>query len=178
MTDAAILKSFDGAGVDAFVAWKAHRHAELGDVEIGGFRPYASSNALAKDLPELGRKHAEFLVRLASMLPRVRIAKTEVKAHGGGLFTVTADVENTGFFPASMQHGVVSGSVKPTLVQIDVPTESIVTGSPKSVRIPNLNGSSARQRITWVIRGRPDATVGIKVLAQKGGTDSTTVTLK
>ena len=147
-------------------------------MEIGGFRPYASNNALAKDLPELGRKHGEFLVRLASMLPRVRIAKTEVKAHGGGLFTVNVEVENTGFFPASLQHGVVSGSVKPTLVQIDVPASDIVTGSPKSVRIPNLNGSNARQRITWVIRGKPDASVAITLLAQKGGTDTATVTLK
>lgn len=177
-TDATILKTMDAAGMDAFVAWKSFKHAELGDVEIGGFRPYTSSNALAKDLPELGRKHAEFLVKLASMLPRVHIAKTEVKAHGGGLFTVIAEVENTGFFPASLQHGVVSGSVKATVVQIGVPTESIVTGSPKSVRIANLNGSNTRQRITWVIRGKPDATVSINVLAHKGGTDSTTVTLK
>lgn len=176
--DAAILKSLDAAGVDAFVAWKAYKHAELGDVEIGGFRPYTSSNALAKDLPELGRKHGEFLVKLASMLPRVHVAKTEVKAHGGGLFTVNVEVENTGFFPASLQHGVVSGSVKPTVVQIEVPSADIVTGSPKSVRIPNLNGSNARQRITWVIRGKPDATVTINVRAEKGGTDSATVTLK
>ena len=177
-SDAAILKSLDAAGLNAFVAWTPYKHAELGDVEIGGFRPYASSNALAKDLPDLGRKHGEFLVRLASLLPRIRIAKTEVKSHGGGLFTVNVDVENTGFFPASLQHGVVSGSVKPTLVQIQVPSTDIVTGSPKSVRIPNLNGSNSRQRITWVIRGKPDATVAITVLAQKGGTDSTTVTLK
>lgn len=176
--DAPILKSLDGAGFNAFVPWSAYKHAELGDVEIGGFRPYVSSNALAKDLPELGRKHGEFLVKLATMLPRVRIAKTEVKAHGGGLFTVTAEVENTGFFPASLQQGVITGAVKATLVQIDVPSESIVTGSPKSVRLPTLAGSSSRQKVTWVIRGKPDANVAITVLAQKGGTDSTTVTLK
>ena len=177
-SDAPLIKSLEAAGVNAIVPWAAYKHAELGDVEIGGFRPYASSNAPAKDLPELGRKHGEFLVKLASMLPRVRIAKTEVKAHGGGIFTVVAEVENTGFFPASLQHGVVSGSVKPTLVQIEVPSADIVTGSPKSVRISNLNGSNSRQKITWVIRGKPDASVVINVLAQKGGTDSATVTLK
>ncbi len=176
--DAAILKSFDAGGLNAFVAWTAFKHAELGDVEIGGFRPYTGSNALAKDLPELGRKQGEFLVKLASMLPRVHIAKTEVKAHGGGIFSVTVEVENTGFFPASLQHGVVSGSVKATLVTIEIPSTDIVTGSPKSVRIPNLNGSNTRQKITWVIRGKPDAAVVINVLAQKGGTDSATVTLK
>lgn len=176
--DAAILKTLEAAGTNAFVPWTTFKHTELGDVEIGGIRPYTSTNALAKDLTELGRKQGEFLVKLASMLPRVHIAKTEVKAHGGGIFTVTVDVENTGFFPASSAHGVSTGAVKATLVQIEVPAENIVTGSQKSVRIPNLSGSNTRQRVTWVIRGKPDASVTISVLAQKGGTDSATVTLK
>lgn len=176
--DAAVLRALEGAGVNAFVPWTAYKHAQLGDVEIGGFRPSVTSNAPAKDLADLGRKHGEFVVKLASMLPRVRIASTEVKAHGGGLFTVTVDVENTGFFPSSLQHGVVSGSVKPVLVQIQVPVESIVTGAPKAMRIASLNGSNSRQRVSWVIRGKSGAAVVIDVLAQKGGTDSATVTLK
>jgi hypothetical protein len=176
--DGVILRSLEGAGVTAFVPWAAFKHATLGDVEVGGFRPYSITNPPAKDLAELGRKHGEFVVKLASMLPRVRIASTEVKAHGGGLFTVAVDVENTGFFPSSLQHGVVSGSVKPTLVQIQVPAEDIVTGASKSAALPTVSGSSARQRVTWVIRGRPNASVVVTVLAQKGGTDSATVVLK
>ena len=177
--DAAVIRSLEGAGVtNAFLPWTAFRHATLGEVEIGGFRPYATTNAAPKDLADLGRKHGEFVVKLAGMLPRVRIAHTEVKAHGGGLYTVTVDVENTGFFPTSLQHGVVAGAVKPTLVQIQVPAEDTVTGSQKSVTIPRLTGSNSRQRVTWVIRGRPDASVVVTVLAQKGGTDSATVVLK
>lgn len=176
--DAAILKSLDGAGLDAFVPWTAYTHAELGALEIGGFKPYTSTNPKAQDLTELGRKQGEFLVKLASMLPSLHIAKTEVIAHGGGIFTVNVEVENTGFFSASTMHGVSSRSVNATLVQIDVPAESIVTGAEKSVRIRNLGGSNSRERITWVIRGRPNASVGISLLAQKGGTDSATVILK
>jgi hypothetical protein len=176
--DAAILRALEGAGVNAFVPWTAYKHVQLGDVEIGGFRPSVTSTAPAKDLAELGRKHGEFVVKLAAMLPRVRIAGTEVKAHGGGLFTVTVDVENAGFFPSALQHGVVSGAVKPVLVQIQVPMEDIVTGAPKAMRIASLNGSSSRQRISWVIRGKSGAAVVIDVLAQKGGTDRATVTLK
>jgi hypothetical protein len=176
--DAAILRALEGAGVNAFVPWTAYKHAQLGDVEIGGFRPSVTSNAPAKDLAEFGRKHGEFVVKLAAMLPRVRVASTEVKAHGGGLFTVTVDVENTGFFPSSLQHGVVSGSVQPVLVQIQVPAETIVTGAPKAMRIASLNGSNSRRRISWVIRGKSGAAVDIDVLAQKGGTDRATVTLK
>ncbi len=176
--DAAVLRALEGAGVNAFVPWTAYKHAQLGDVEIGGFRPSVTSNAPAKDLAELGRKHGEFVVKLAAMLPRVRIASTEVKAHGGGLFTVTVDVENTGFFPSALQHGVVSRAVPPILVQLQVPVEDIVTGAPKAMRIASLNGSSSRQRVSWVIRGTSGAVVELNVLAQKGGTDRATVTLK
>ena len=45
------------------------------------------------------------------MLPRVRIVDTDVTAHGGGVFTVEAEIENSGFFPTSLQHGVVSRAV-------------------------------------------------------------------
>lgn len=176
--DAAVLRALEGTGVNAFVPWATFRHATLGDVEIGGFRPYGSANAPAKDLADMGRKHGEFVVKLASMLPRVRIAGTEVKAHGGGLFSVSVDVENTGFLPTTLQQGIITAAVKPTLVQIQVPATDIVTGSPKSVTITRLNGSNTRQRVTWVIRGRPDASVVVTVLAQKGGTDSATVVLK
>lgn len=176
--DAAVLKSLAAAGIDAFVAWTPYKHAELGDLEIGGFRPYANNNALAKDLTDLGRKQGEFLVKLASMLPHVHIARTEVKVHGGGIFTVNVDIENTGYFPASLQHGVAARAVNETLVQIDVPSADIVTGASKSARIRNLSGSNSRERITWVIRGKANASVAISVLAQKGGTDSVTVILK
>ncbi|MEO5568605.1 MAG: M14 family metallopeptidase [Gemmatimonadaceae bacterium] len=176
--DVAVLRALDAAGVNAFAPWAPFQHATLRDAEIGGFRPYTTTNAPTKDLADLGRKHGEFVVKLASMLPRVRIATTDVKAHGGNLFTVTVDVENTGFFPASLQHGVVAGAVKPTLVQIQVPSEDIVTGSPKSVTIPRLTGSNSRQRITWVIRGQPNASVVITTRAEKGGTDSATVVLR
>ena len=49
---------------------------ELGEVEIGGFMPYATMNPPFEQVAELGAKHGEFLVELAGMLPRVRIADT------------------------------------------------------------------------------------------------------
>jgi hypothetical protein len=176
--DAAILAALESAGINAFVPWTAFKHPELGEVEIGGFRPYATTNPPAKDLAELGRKHGEFLVRLASMLPRVRIAGTEVKSLDGGLYKVTVDVVNTGFLPTTLQHGIVSGSVKGTVVQIQLPPETVIAGATKTTKIAKLDGSNARERISWVVRGKAGARVEIKVLAQKGGTDTATVTLQ
>lgn len=177
-TDATVLAAMDRAGIDAFVDWTPFSHPDLGAVEIGGFHPYAVTNPPAEDVQDLGRAHGEFVVRLAGMLPRVSIVETNVISHGDGLFTVTAEVANTGYFPTALQHGVVSRSVQPSIVQIQVPPEAILTGDAKTIRIPKLDGSGARERFTWVIRGRQGDRVEIRVRAQKGGTDTATVTLR
>ncbi len=176
--DGQILKGLEAAGIDAFADWTPFQHPELGEVEIGGFLPYVTHNPPADRLPELGARHGEFLVKLAGMLPRVRIADTEVTAHGGGVFTVKMEVENGGFFPTSTRHGTTSRSVGPTLVQIQVDDDDILTGADKTVSIGVLNGSGARESVTWVIRGREGAQVEIKLLSVKAGHDTVTINLR
>ncbi|MFC1575855.1 hypothetical protein ACFL5A_04355, partial [Gemmatimonadota bacterium] len=39
-----ILSALEGAGIDAFVDWSTFQHPDLGEVEIGGFIPYATTN--------------------------------------------------------------------------------------------------------------------------------------
>ena len=175
--DAEVLGALEDAGVDAFAAWSTHTHPQLGQVEIGGFLPYVTSNPPESDLEDLGRRHGEFVVRLAGMLPRVSLVDTEVTSHGGGVFTVEATIANTGFFPTSLQHGVVSRSVQPTTIQIQVDPEQIVSGAQKSVTVQQLLGSGTRHTVTWVIRGQPGSQIEVRVRSQKGGSDSATVTL-
>jgi hypothetical protein len=178
-SDRALLGALEAAGVEAFLEWTPFRHPQLGEVEIGGFLPYVTQNPPAGQLPELGEKHGEFLVELAGMLPRVRIAETEVVAHGGGVFTVSVEVENTGFLPTSLRHGQTSRSVGPTFVQIQVDQDAILTGADKTADLGVLDGSGSRsEEITWVIRGREGSQVEIRLHSQKSGRDHKTVTLR
>lgn len=176
--DAGLLQALDSAGIQAFADWTPFQHPELGEVEIGGFLPYLTQNPPADRLPELGRKHGEFLVELAGMLPRVRIAKTEVKAHGDGIFTVEAEVENAGFLPTSLRHGQTSRSVGPTFLQIQIDDDDILSGADKTARIGVLAGSGSRESVTWVIRGQEGARVEIRLHSEKSGRDTATVTLR
>ena len=176
--DRKLIGAMDAAGIEAFVAWSSYDHPEFGPVEIGGFKPYVTTNPPAEQLPDLGRKHGEFVVRLTEMLPRVNIVDTEVTAHGGGVFTVTAEIENSGYFPTSLQHGVVSRSVQPTTVRIQVDPEAILTGDAKSSTVQRLEGSGSRAKFSWVIQGDNGQSVEIWVRSQKGGTDTATVTLR
>jgi hypothetical protein len=178
-SDRGILSALEGANVEAFVDWTPFQHPELGEVEIGGFLPYVTHNPPGEQIPELGEKHGEFLVELAGMLPRVRIADTKVTALGGGVFTVTVVVENTGFLPTSLRHGQTSRSVGPTFVQIQVDEDNILSGADKTTDLGTLNGSGSRSDgVTWVIRGGEGDRIEITVRSQKSGRDTATVTLR
>lgn len=176
--DAEILEAMEAGGIQVFADWSPFNHPELGEVEIGGFLPYTLANPPAEQVPELGARHGEFLVEMAGMLPRVRIADTEVTAHGGGVFTVTATVENAGFLPTSLQHGSRARAVGPTFVQIQVDEDDILSGADKTTSVGVLAGSGTREEVTWVIRGRQGGDVQILVHSQKSGRDTATVTLR
>jgi hypothetical protein len=176
--DAGILASLEASETEAYLEWTPFTHPELGEVEMGGFLPYAVANPPVAQLGEMGAKHGEFLVELAGMLPSVRIAKTEVTAHGGGVFTIEVEVENTGFLPTSLSHGQRARAVDPTFVQIQVDDDDILTGAQKTEDVGVLNGSGSREKVTWVIRGREGSQVDIRLHSQKSGRDSATVTLR
>jgi hypothetical protein len=176
--DLRLVRWMDAEKVNGFIAWQPFKHPTLGDVEIGGFRPYSSSNPDAAKIAELGKSHTEFVTHLSSLFPKVRIADTSVASLGGGLYRVKAEVENGGFLPTSTAQGVRARSVKPTMVQLGVDPADIVSGSPKTNFFPSLAGSGRRQAYEWIIRGKPGSAVTLKAVAQKGGSATSTITLR
>ncbi|MCX6538036.1 MAG: M14 family metallopeptidase [Acidobacteria bacterium] len=176
--DLRLLQWMDGEKIDGFVKWTPFKHPTLGEVEIGGFKPYATTNPPVAKIADLGASHAKFVLYLTSIFPKVKIAKAEATALGGGIYRIRADVENTGYLPTAMAQGVVARSVKPIMVQLGVPPESIITGNEKTNHLNALAGSGTRQSYEWVIKGKPAQAVTLKVVSQKSGTDTATITLQ
>lgn len=176
--DRQILKWMDAEKIDGFVKWTKTNHPDLGEVEVGGFKPYAATNPPAAKIAELGGAHAKFALYLSSLFARVKVAKTEVVAHGGGIFRVRAEVENAGFWPTSLAHGQTARAVKPTLVQLGVDPKTILSGNAKTNFLPVLAGSGTRAKYEWLIRGKTGEVVELVVQSEKGGTDTAKLTLK
>ena len=176
--DLRLLRWMDAEKIDGFVNWTPFKHPTLGDVEIGGFKPYATTNPPVAKIAELGKPHADFAVYLASLFPRIGVPEFTATNLGGGLFRIKADVENKGFLPTSTAHGQVSRTVRATMVQLSIPQRDIVSGDAQTNNLPILAGSGRRQSYQWIVKGKPGATVTLKVVAQKGGTDTATITLK
>ena len=176
--DAEILNWMDGEKIDGFVDWTKFDHPDLGEVEIGGFKLYAVTNPPAEKIVALGASHAKFVVHLASLFPKVKISSTEVTSHGGGLFRIKAEVENVGFLPTALAHAVTSRSVKPTMVQLGVKPEDIISGHSKTNFIQALAGSGSKEKFEWLIQGRAGQIVELVAVSQKGGSDKVRITLK
>jgi hypothetical protein len=176
--DLRLLQWMDADKVDGFVPWKAFKHPTLGEVEIGGFKPYATTNPPAAKIAELGASHAKFAVYLSSLFSKVHVAQTEVTSLGAGLFRIKAEVENTGFLPTALAQAVVARSVKPVMVQLQVPPDSIVTGNEKTNHIMSLAGAGTRQSFEWIIKGKPGSTVDLKVVSYKSGRETATLKLQ
>jgi len=178
VVDKTLLQWMDKEKIDGFVPWTKYQHPDLGEVEIGGFKPYVTVNPPAAKIAELGKTHAEFALYLSSLFPRIGIAKLEAIGYGGGIFRVRAEVENSGFLPTALAHAVVARSVKPALVQLQVPPDSILSGNPKSNSIQALNGSGGRMKFEWLIKAKAGDTIELKVLSQKAGAARRSVVLK
>ena len=176
--DLRLLQWMDAEKVDGFLAWTPFTHPTLGAAEIGGFKPYVATNPSPARLAELGAAHAKFALYLSSLFPKVRVSKAEAISLGAGLYRVNAEIENVGYLPTSLAHAVTARAVMPTMVQLEVPPESIVTGADKTTFVPVLNGSGGRQSFEWVIKGKPGTAITLKAAAQKGGSDTATIKLQ
>jgi hypothetical protein len=176
--DLRLLRWMDAEKVDGFIDWTPFKHPTLGEVEIGGFRPYATSNPGAARIAELGKSHSEFVTYISGILPKIAIANTSVTSLGGGLYRVKAEVENTGFLPTALAQGVRSRSVKPTMVQLGVNPDDIVSGAAKTNFFPALAGSGRRQTYEWIIKGKAGSAVMLKAVAQKAGAATATLRLE
>ena len=168
----------DASGADGIVAWTAYNHPTLGSVEIGGFKPYDAVNPPESVLDEVGPKNAAFALYLTSLFADVNIAETEVTDHGGGVFRIKAEVENAGFLPTSSAHGVTSRSVKPTMVQLGIDPEALLSGSAKTSFFQALDGSGNREKFEWLIKGKRGDTIELNVVSQKGGSDTKSIRLQ
>ncbi len=176
--DATIFKWFEKNNPDGIIKWQSVDHPDFEDAEVGGFNLMDLVNPPVEMLDKLGKKHGEFMVYLSSLYPDVNIAETEVLNHGGGIFRIKAEIENSGFLPTALAHGVVSRGVKPTMVQLGVDPDAIMSGSSKNNYIQKLEGSGKRHKYEWLIKGKSGDRIELKVVAQKGGSDTVTIVLK
>ena len=192
VTEAERLKWNDeelkGAG---FASWKAFKHPQLGDVEIGGWRrKFTQQNPPPAMLEAEIKMKVPWFSEMAMVSPLVVIKEAKVTALGGGLFRVDVVVENTGYMPTNItQRAIVAELAKPVRASLKLTGAALVQGA-ASISLGHIPGrrsvspSSPRPNVasaSWVVKGGPGSVAGqveVEVVSEKGGTDRRSLVLR
>ncbi|MGF7139261.1 M14 family zinc carboxypeptidase [Roseimarinus sediminis] len=97
------LQWADSLAYELFINWESHLHPQLGEVLIGGWKPYALQQIPADSSDLLFEKQLPFIVQLAQKLPVLNL-NVETKEVGGKMIRINAYVSNSGkiSFPTAM----------------------------------------------------------------------------
>ncbi len=138
----------DGEG---FVEWHEVDHPTLGEVELGGMKPYFDTAPPPDALEEIAAKQVDFLVALSDLLPAPRFEAVEVAPVGAGLWRIKMRLTNDGYWPTN---GGIADHIRLPgwAVRPRVDAERVVGGQ-RLERIGNLAGSGGAAELQWLIRG-------------------------
>jgi murein tripeptide amidase MpaA len=157
-----------------FVPWHAFRHAQLGDVEIGGWdKVHFWYNAPFARLRQEVTPHAKWLIELALASPRLEVRSVSATPVGDRRWRVRAVLQNTGWLPTNgSQRAVDVQAVGNVEAALELPPGARLVEGERVRQAGQLAGLSEQRSLsTWwgYAPGTPDiATVDWLVDAPDG----------
>lgn len=177
-----------------FINWRAFKHPQLGDVEIGGWEPkMGRQNPPISLLEEECQKNSEFTLTRAAVAPHLVIEKIKVEALADGVYKVEAVVKNEGYLPTHVTYNALKvRQAKPVKVILGGACEAgrtcppgcnahIVTGKAEQ-EIGNLGGrvggGEIKQKLTWAVRAPKGSKLTIEARTPRAGKAKAEVVLQ
>jgi len=153
-----------------FVEWTPFEHPQLGEVEIGGFKPFLRVNPPAEKVPELIKSHSEFALFLASQFAEIEMDEPQVKKLSSGLFKLTLKLHNKGKFPYATAMGQRTRNINPILMRLSFEDEDSMKffGGSRRVDTANIEPGGEKE-ISWLILSPSGKKVNICLWARNGG---------
>ena len=161
----------------AFAAFTPFAHPDLGPVEIGGRAPWSLWAPPMEQARMRIDKLLPFVLELVGALPRVSIARVEVKARGKGVWAVSAWVVNQGFFPYPTHQGQRSQRPSPIVVTATGKGLTHLEGRARVV-LPQLEGAGGSAKARWLIRAKAGSALDLVVQGYAAGQASKRVVLR
>ncbi|HEY0678730.1 MAG TPA: M14 family metallopeptidase [Chitinophagaceae bacterium] len=139
---------------DNYTAWKTVQHPDFPNqkVEVGGVDPFALVNPPYKLVPDLVKKHSDFVVKLAAYQPETDIINVRTEKVNAGLTRVTLDVINKGALASHSKLGERSYWVKRINVKVNTTGNQSVISGRKTQLLNSLEGYGSQQ-LSWLIKG-------------------------
>ena len=165
-------KHLEGKG---FVPWTAYKHPTLGDVEIGGFAPFADNTPPASMVDSLLDLHLPYVFGLVKRLPRLAIAEVKMTDKGGGVYQLEAWVTNEGFLPFPTAMGKRNKVPAPAIMTLEGDGIEILSGK-KRTPVSEMGGMKSA-RYVWLVRSPKKGTMTIRLESKQAGIDSEKITI-
>jgi hypothetical protein len=163
-----------------FVEWEKFTHAQLGEVEIGGFEPYLRINPSADRIPELSKSHADFVIYLASQFAEITMDEPEVEKMSSDLFELKIKIQNKGKFPYATAMGQRTRNINSIMLRLKFEDDQKMKlfGGSKRYDTPSLE-AGAEKEFKWIILSPPGKKIDVTLWASNGGgTSKKTIVLK
>ncbi len=140
---------------DVFTEWKPVTHPDYPNqkVEVGGIDPFVLINPPYKMVADLAKKHAEFLVKMASFQPEIDVINVQTEKLANGLTRVSVDVINKGSLATHSKFADRNYFVKKLNVTLKLSDNQVLIGGKKVFLINNME-PSAKQSFSWIIKGK------------------------
>jgi hypothetical protein len=165
---------------DGFIPWAKINHMDFSgkEVEVGGFKPYITTNPPSDSIDGIASKQNTFLAWLGSKLPKIEIRNIKVEPLDNKVFRLIADVVNIGYLPTNSAMGAKARWSRNVKVSLDLTkNQSIASGNVKMMLDP-IKGSGGRQELTWLIVSKTEESVTLTAESPTAGKASQTITLK
>ncbi len=177
-----------------YVDWKPFKHAELGDIEIGGWdKIYAFRNPPPHLLEKEIAKFPDWILYNAMISPKMELVEAKSESLGGDTHRVTLVVQNTGYLPSYVSKRAKSrGQTRGVMAEISLADGMKLVNGKSREALGELEGraykhtlmsfwtdtapTADRAMFSWVVSGK--GTVSLVATHEKAGTVRTQVTLK
>jgi hypothetical protein len=161
--------------------WKAVRHAQLGEVEVGGYDPRIGVwNPPESELSAICQAQSAAFLRVAALAPRLRVT-ANLTALGNDVRSLSVGVENLGYLPSyvlasskELPHNEelwvelqpkgelrIDGETRRKLGHLEGWGHGLF-GPAAGVHIARSRGTSNRARADFVVRGRGELTLCVR----------------
>lgn len=161
---------------NTFTPWKPVQHPDFAGktVEAGGIDPFVMINPPYKLVPDIVKKHTDFVIKLAAYQPELDILNVKTEKVSNGLTRITLDVANKGLLASHTKLGERSYWIKRIQVRVNTGNNQSVISGRKNQLLNTLEGLSSQQ-LTWLIKGNGKIT--IEAGSPTTGTIKTDITL-
>lgn len=143
---------------DVFVEWSEIDHpAFQQQVEVGGFRPGVLKNPPVDSLETIASSFNSFLFQLVDWLPQLQLTTNAEKLEND-VYRITANIQNTGYFPTSCQVGVHLQWVRKIKAELQLDRQSNLMSGDPFYLLDAIDGGGAVEK-SWMLLTESSETV-------------------